>query len=256
MNPMDILVVEDNLLNQKMIRTYLTRLGHSVSIANNGEEAVITAEKGRYDLIFMDVQMPIMDGLEASRKIRSLSSPAAQTPIVAMTAYALQGDSQRCLDAGMDDYIPKPIDTRKLVQVLQKWSKRNGSFPNEPYNKLLENTVLVDPNAILDVKSALPRFSQDIDFYQSMLSEFADTLPERLCDLKQALEDRQWKILGDQAHNLKGVAANFGVMRISTLARQIDEASREQQIESVQQLIQKIENAIVDLDRARAEIGD
>ncbi len=172
-----------------------------------------------------------------------------------MTAYALQGDNQRCIDAGMDDYITKPLDTRKLIQVLKYWSKRSSNLANEPYNKV-EAVPQPDQNAILDLKSALPRFSQDLDFYKTMLAEFVDSLPERLDDMNKALEGHEWKPLSDQAHNLKGVAANFGVMRISVLARKIDEASQAEQADLIKSSIQNIVEAMSDLEIARAELSE
>jgi two-component system sensor histidine kinase/response regulator len=116
-----ILLVEDNLVNQKVALIHLRKLGYSADVANNGSEAVAAVEKKQYDLVLMDVQMPEMDGYEATRRIRGMGSSAGHLPIVAMTANAMKGDREKCLEAGMDDYLSKPVDAEKLKQKLHKW---------------------------------------------------------------------------------------------------------------------------------------
>jgi CheY-like chemotaxis protein len=118
--PLNILIAEDNLVNQKLAERVLTKLGYSPHKALNGQEAVFAQEKRSYDLILMDVQMPVMDGLEATKKIRQLQEK--QPIIIATTANAMLEDRQMCLQAGMDDYVSKPINIEELVRVLQKWS--------------------------------------------------------------------------------------------------------------------------------------
>jgi two-component system, sensor histidine kinase and response regulator len=252
--PMKILVVEDNLLNQKMISTYLTRHGHSVELRGNGAEALAAVRKGNYDMVFMDVQMPVMDGLEASRKIREIEGPDAHIPIIAMTAYALQGDSQRCFEAGMDDYVSKPLDTRRLIQVMHKWTKKGSGMVSAATN--VETVKLRDADVILDVASAMPRFSNDVEFYKSLLDEFIESLPERVDALKDLLIAKKWKQLADQAHNLKGVAANFGVARVSDYARQIDQFAQKEQDKSVVGLIKNIESSMDTLRQARQNLDN
>ena len=122
MRSLRILLAEDNEINQKMTRVMLTRQGHTVDLASNGTEVIEAYNRTRYDLIFMDVQMPEMDGFEAARAIRDLEDGVRHTPIIAMTAHALHGDRQRCLDAGMDDYISKPLEPRKVFQAIDRWA--------------------------------------------------------------------------------------------------------------------------------------
>jgi CheY-like chemotaxis protein len=119
--PLQILIAEDNQVNQKLAMRVLSKLGYSADIASNGKEAITALAKVPYDLIFMDVQMPEMDGLEATQKIRNLSG--IQPLIVAMTANAMQGDRDVCMKAGMDDYISKPFNIDKLVESIEKWAK-------------------------------------------------------------------------------------------------------------------------------------
>jgi CheY-like chemotaxis protein len=118
---MRILLVEDNLINQHVAVAVLKKLGFTADLAINGEEAVMAATATSYDLVLMDCQMPVLDGYKASRRIRELEGEARRTPIVAMTANAMEGDRERCLEAGMDDYIPKPVTLDGLRGILQQW---------------------------------------------------------------------------------------------------------------------------------------
>jgi CheY-like chemotaxis protein len=121
--PLNVLLAEDTPANQKLITHILRKRGHNVAVANNGREAVQLAAQETFDLILMDVQMPIVDGFQATSEIRaSADSKSARLPIIAMTAHAMQGDRERCLAAGMDEYITKPIDMRRLIQLVEGWS--------------------------------------------------------------------------------------------------------------------------------------
>ncbi len=117
-----ILVVEDNVVNQKVATAMLSRLGHEVAVVSNGVEAVAALDENRYDVVFMDCQMPEMDGYEATREIRRREGDRRHTPIIAMTANAMKGDREKCLDAGMDDFMSKPIRREMIVEALARWT--------------------------------------------------------------------------------------------------------------------------------------
>lgn len=119
-----ILVVEDYLINQELTKELLEILGCTVDVASTGHEALELVEKQRYDLIFMDIQMPKMDGYETTKEIRQLEKGSHHTPIVALTANALQGDREKCINAGMDDYISKPFRSSDLERVLSQWLEK------------------------------------------------------------------------------------------------------------------------------------
>lgn len=119
--PLQILVVEDNLINQKLVILLLKKMGYCPDTSTNGAEAMKMLEKKRYDILFMDVQMPVMDGLEATRTIISTWSKSIRPHIIAMTANVMYGDRERCLDAGMDDYLSKPLKINEIEDVLMKW---------------------------------------------------------------------------------------------------------------------------------------
>ena len=118
--PLRILVAEDNKTNQEVALKILSKLGYDAALAQNGEEALEMVGEGQYDIIFMDIQMPVKDGLEATRMIRLCLS--TQPVIIAMTANAIQGDKQKCLNAGMDDYISKPFKIEELTKMIEKWA--------------------------------------------------------------------------------------------------------------------------------------
>ena len=120
-NGVRILLAEDNLINQKVALKILQKRNYSVDVVNNGKEAVKAALRQHYDIILMDVQMPVMDGYEATQKLRAKLSPKEHIPIIAMTAHAMKGDREKCLLAGMDDYISKPIKPDDLYAMLEKW---------------------------------------------------------------------------------------------------------------------------------------
>lgn len=123
---LDILLAEDNLVNQQVALAMLSKGGHRIDIANDGIEALMMASRKQYDVILMDVQMPNMSGIDATKKIRRLQGPVAETPIVAMTANAMVGDRETYLEAGMDDYVSKPIDPGHLSAVLTRQSGQNS----------------------------------------------------------------------------------------------------------------------------------
>ena len=122
--PMNILIAEDNTINQKLIVRILKILGEEVDIANNGLEALNAALKKKYDIVLMDIQMPEMDGYEATRRIRTEVSKTDQPIIIAMTANALQGDREKCLEAGMNDYMSKPILIDEVKRIIKKWNEK------------------------------------------------------------------------------------------------------------------------------------
>jgi two-component system, sensor histidine kinase and response regulator len=246
-----ILLAEDNEINQKMTKVLLYRQGYEVDLASNGIEAVNAARCTRYDLIFMDVQMPDMDGFEASRQIRLLEGDRRHTPIIAMTAYAMPGDRQRCIDAGMDDYVSKPLDPRKVFQVIERWGE--GLQDLNLIDISDEIQPIKDTESVLDLDRAMARFSHDRQFFLSLLSDFVSSLPPKLEEMKVALEYEKFDVLSHLAHNLKGVAANFSAMQLSHLAHLLDEESKASCSDSSHELMTKVLEAadllIIEIDQ-------
>ncbi len=236
-----ILLAEDNEINQRMTQVLLTKQGCEVDLANNGLEAVDAVQKKQYDLIFMDVQMPDMDGFEATQKIRVFEDKDRHTPVVAMTAHAMPEDRQRCLDAGMDDYLSKPLDAHKVFEIIERWTDTRGEYlPKDGPGQAAPIPPPLDPDAVFDPQNALSRFGYDRVFFRTLLEDFLQTLPQKLETMRMALEQKKPEILSYQAHNLKGVAANFGAMRLSNLAHKLDEASKANDMDSAADLFKEI----------------
>ncbi len=234
-----ILLAEDNEINQRMTQVLLTRQGCLVDLANNGLEAVDAVQQKQFDLIFMDVQMPDMDGFEATQRIRSLEGTERHTPVVAMTAHAMPEDRQRCLDAGMDDYLSKPLDAHKVFEIIERWTDTSGEYTT-PGDTAVPLAPPFDPDAVFDSQNALSRFGYDRDFFRSLLEDFLQTLPQKLETMRMALEQQKPDIVSYQAHNLKGVAANFGAMRLSNLAHQLDEMTKASDMEGAARIMMEI----------------
>jgi PAS domain S-box-containing protein len=239
-----ILVAEDNELNQKMMSIMLTRQGHIVEIASNGLEAIEAIKNRRFDLVFMDVQMPEMDGLEASRRIREMENGKMHIPIIALTAYAMQGNMQKLTDAGIDAYIPKPFETKRVLQAI------DSCMGTTIYTALTDKTAPkieqpADDRPILDVQGSLSRFSNDFSFYRELLKEFVESLPDKLAQMKADSANGEWKKVAGQAHNLKGVAANFGAMQLSNLAARLDSEIGRSNFSLAEEIISEISDSIM-----------
>jgi CheY-like chemotaxis protein/HPt (histidine-containing phosphotransfer) domain-containing protein len=268
--PLSILLTEDNLTNQKLAVLLLENLGYHTDIAQNGLEALAALKKQHYDIILMDIQMPEMDGLEATQRIRQDFPADHQPRIIAMTANALKEDRERCLNSGMDDYISKPIQVEVLVQALsisyfliQK--KPVTAYPqsprtNPPNTAQLEPDELVvetppaaettvdapsqppifDPKAIEQLKSNLGK--QAAGLLPTLLDDFQRDTNTLLQDARRALQLVQPIELRRAAHTLKSNSATFGLLAMSSIARELEFRARDGILESASSLIDQIES--------------
>ncbi|MGF7210281.1 PAS domain S-box-containing protein [Skermanella aerolata] len=205
-----ILLAEDNLINQQVAARRLQKLGHTVDIANNGAEAVKALSGKNYDLILMDVQMPEMDGFEATAAIRALPGEKRRIPIIAMTANALPSDCERCLAAGMDDYIAKPVHQRILVDLIEKWGAIGyaGSHPpSVPAIAAAETDVdLLDPDGITEMVDVL-----GLEAFRDLSTQFFDSHGATAGGFRSAAAAGDFKQVSRLAHSLKGAASNLGL---------------------------------------------
>jgi signal transduction histidine kinase/DNA-binding response OmpR family regulator len=217
-----ILLAEDNPVNQQLAVHLLVKQGHRVDVAGNGREAVEMAAKFTYDLIFMDVQMPEMDGFDATKEIRSLPAPAGQVPIIAMTAYALAGDRERCLAVGMDDYVTKPINPRDLSAAVERqFAQEPLASPDGP-----ESPPQGEALPALDLAELLSRIGDDREVMRALVQVFMQEAPTRLVKLDEAIANRDYPAIVQEAHSIKGEFANLSAKAVSSLAREVETAAK------------------------------
>ncbi|MBT3313919.1 MAG: response regulator [Anaerolineae bacterium] len=252
--------VEDNPVNQKVALALLQKAGHSVDIANNGKEAIEMLQKKKYGLVLMDIQMPIMGGFEATRQIRASEAEESHIPIIAMTAHAMKGDRERCIKAGMDDYISKPIDKRSLFTTVNRWSQKSPPVVEEieDFSKIPstfgdEKTALdAQPLAgfrsenapPVDIEDALPRFGNDRKFFFEMSQDFQKQLPENATKMKAALAKKDAIVINNLAHALKGIAATFSATKLASLNAVLEEKSQKGDLGQADDLITEIAKEI------------
>ena len=221
-----VLLVEDNEINQQVAQEILQNAGLSVTVANDGQEGVNAALKHQYDVILMDIQMPVMDGYTATREIRNLKSEIQNVPIIAMTAHAMTGDDQKSITAGMNDHITKPIDPEQLFATLRKWVKpapeRVSSQPSSVSDSLadpkkfdapVENDL---PESLpgFDIAAGLGRLMGNKRLYRKLLSDFGSDYGDVANEIQEALAARDFKHAHGLVHNLKGLAGNLAATEL------------------------------------------
>ena len=224
-----VLLCEDNPINQEVALELLREAGLAADLAANGAVAVELARQRDYRLILMDMQMPVMDGLEAARAIRALPD-RADVPIVAMTANAFSEDRQHCLDAGMNDHIAKPVEPEALFATLAKWL-RQPLAPPEIGSAAAGGGTRPPPGLVaipgLDVEAGLKLIGGDLDRYTAILRMFLEHHGEDMSRLRAQLDEGDWSGAERLAHSLKGAAGTIGATRLHNLARAIDLRVRE-----------------------------
>jgi len=228
-----ILVVEDNPTNQQIALAILEDAGVIAEIANNGKEALEVLRKQSFDAVLMDIQMPEMDGYDATRRIRG-DPHLADLPIIAMTAHAMKGDEEKCLRAGMDGYLSKPINKDRMFLTLWKtmgpfgqWrAEENGGLvkPEEPEDFGLENGGLPDRLPGIRIGDALANLNIDPATFKRILQGFYRNNRETVTRIKTAAEHAQWEKMRKMAHSLKGSAANIGAEALHLAAKALENA--------------------------------
>jgi len=241
-HPLRILLAEDNVVNQKVALRILERLGYRADVAADGKEVLEALQRQSYDVVLMDVQMPEMDGVETTQRIRSEWPPEHQPRIVAMTAHALAGDRERLLVAGMDDYISKPVRVEELVAVLQRC---------RPLQREVETEMEVSESPGPDAQPALAleileEFRRAMgDKGSQMVTElvqvFLEDAPQLLETLRSALATGDLEEAQRTAHTLKGTSATLGATRLSELSAKLEVSIRTDQFENLQTMLSRVE---------------
>ena len=236
-----LLLVEDNAMNQLVATKLLAKLGYQVAVSGNGIEALDAMEGTQYDAVLMDCQMPEMDGYAATREIRRREGETRRTPVIAMTAAAMQGDREACLAAGMDDYLTKPIRPDALTEALDRWitpidtgaSTSNETEPRMPShdNSVLDSERLSMLRDLDDGDGAL---------LAAIADEFSAEAARQLEYLRAALAEGDPQAVERAAHSIKGSSANLGATRLAELTGRLEALGRARALGDVKTLFDDI----------------
>ena len=247
--PFSLLVADDNVTNQQVAVGLLNRLGLRAEVAANGVETLRALETIPYDLVLMDVQMPEMDGLQATRTIRAATSNVLnhQVPIVAMTAHAQPSDRLACLQAGMDDCLVKPVALPALIAVLEKWLKREDQ--DLPTSESASSAPADAPAApqVFNRMAFMERMLQDESFARKMLGTFLQDLPDQIEQLLAHVAAGALSSAGPQAHKIKGAAANMGAEALAALMSDLEPACLADDRAAIARLMAEVDQQVVRL---------
>lgn len=256
-----VLLVEDNPINQKVATEILRLCGIEPEIAGNGVAAVEAVKEGRFDLVLMDIQMPEMDGREATTVIRT-ELGLTDLPIIAMTAHTMEGDKGKCLDAGMNDYVSKPIDPELLFQAIGNVIDGAGyDRVALPMPKSQDSEPKRVPDALpgLDLVEGLARVGGSRELYQDILNEYCEFYKEAIPEFAQLLDQADFAAARKKAHSLKGAAGNISAIDLKLAAEFLETACLESDLSRVRAGLEDVEQALLQLfdnvDRLKESAG-
>jgi CheY-like chemotaxis protein/HPt (histidine-containing phosphotransfer) domain-containing protein len=242
--PLRLLLADDNPINQKVGLSVLHKLGYRSDIANNGREVLTALEQKAYDILFLDVQMPEMDGLEAARQICQRWPVEKRPRIVAMTGNALTGDREKCLQAGMDDYISKPVRIAELQAAIERWGPMRSRKTDTAFLSRLKTVppeALLDQHIIAELRGMPP--ADGVSMLQELVDLFLEGAPQRINLITQSLSDAP--NLAFHAHALKSMSLNLGAKHIVELSQKLEDLARSGHVEGASALLQDLQNAFV-----------
>ncbi len=252
-----VLVAEDNPVNQAVIVSHLKTLGCHIDVVTTGVQVLSAVAGSSYDLILMDCQMPDMDGLAATRQLRlqeEQQHPPCRTPVIAVTANAFQGERERCLAAGMDDYVSKPFKHAELRGILQRWLLRDGetgatshaagdlacAVAEDHSSDLESEGILVDEKALDEIRKLQRQGAPSV--LDKIINLYLETSPKLLETLHNAIaEDRCASSMGQAAHSFKSTNANLGATRLAALCGEIEEMARQDRTIGAEKILREIE---------------
>jgi two-component system sensor histidine kinase/response regulator len=248
---LNILLAEDNAVNQQLAVQLLEKHGHSVTVTETGQEALETLQNADFDLVLMDVQMPVMGGLEAAAEIRRRERATGEhIPIVAMTAHAMDGDREKCLEAGMDGYVSKPIDPRTFLKTVEDLG-RAPSFDGDGHH-----VGAFDGRKPLNADALLERFAGNRKLLRAILKTFREDCPMMMAKIREALKKEDPAAVADAAHALKGSVGNFGETSAFESAREIEKKGRQGKLDGTWETYAALEDDIALLLPALQSIGE
>jgi signal transduction histidine kinase/DNA-binding response OmpR family regulator len=249
-----LLLVEDNPTNQIVAKAILESLGFvSITIAHDGVHCLETLEQSEFDIILMDCQMPEMDGYEATRQIRAgkAGDSPKQLPIIAMTANAMKGDKEKCLEAGMNDYISKPIDPASLLETLKKYLHHNPNSTHKPSSPNASpatppQSIDLSQYPVFDEHTILLRMMENKAIVQKVLNTFVQDMKSQIATVKQECTQKESPDLVRICHSIKGASGNTSAKQMEYLSRQMESQAKQNNLEFIQQSIPVLEQALAD----------
>ncbi len=246
LRPLNVLLAEDGIANQKLALGVLRKGGHSVTVANNGKEAIEAWKQADYDVILMDIQMPEMDGLEATKVIREKEKETQRhIPIVAMTAHAMTGDREKCLAAGMDGYVSKPVRKQALYEAIETLVRENQTAPTEDANV-----------SELDVSTALEATDGDVELLKEVVLAFLEESPQLVKQLRQAVDRSDAAEVQRAAHTIKGSMRLFPKSPVHDLSIKLENMGRDKELAGAADVVESLEQAMQELmGQLRAYLG-
>ena len=237
---LNILLAEDNRVNQLVASRILEKIGHGIMIANNGAEALALIAANSFDLVLMDIQMPQMDGLTATKTLRlQETATRIHLPIIAMTAHAMKGDRERCLEAGMDGYVSKPINTKELELAIAHVMRGAGADFRAGARESIETSTV--KSVALDVKQLLSRLGGDEKLLHEVVEVFIDDAPKHVEALRGALGQGDAEAVESIAHSIKGELGYLGIAKVSQKARELEEMGRKHDLEQASRIFPSFE---------------
>jgi two-component system sensor histidine kinase/response regulator len=247
-----VLLVEDNPVNQKLAIRLLEKMGHAVTLAQNGQEALDLSAKNHFDLVLMDMQMPVMGGVEATQALRRREEESIggwRLPVIAMTANAMQGDREMCLQAGMDGYVSKPVNTAHMVAEMDRVLGTSAAARAAPAGGSRE-PAKEEAVPDLDVKDAMERFGGDAELLHEIAEAFRADLPLRVAELEATIAARNAPGLVHAGHSLMGSAGNLSALNLYRLAQRLEHSGKAADFNEAQAAFALVPAAIERLDSA------
>ena len=236
--PLRILVAEDNIINQKLVLKMLGQLGYIADVVGNGKEVIEALKRQRYDIIFMDVQMPEMDGLEATRYILKNWREDARPRIIAMTANAMHGDRDKCIDSGMDDYISKPILIEEIREVIKKWAKPRKDKKGADRKKI-KTSLMLDSDIIYGLRDLEGKDGND---FKNVLKLYLEVAPALMKTIRKSVKKQDRNKLRKAANNLKRASLNLGANRLAEICIKLESFNGNYEKDEMDNLINRLEN--------------
>ena len=251
-----VLVVDDNSINQAVASGMLAKYGIEADTANNGQEALEQLTRIAYDLVFMDCQMPIMDGYKATQSIRDPQSSVQNhnIPVIAMTANAMQGDREKCIASGMDDFISKPVDPVKLRKILENWLANDGS--NQEISDSKQDVNIDTEEAeepVFDYAAMSERLMDDQELIQLIADAYLTDMPVQIEQLKTLVQNEDIEQAAAQSHKIKGASSNVGAMALSALAFKMEQAGKAGDMKTISQNVTALEKCFEQLKSTMEE---